>query len=367
MEYPFEEEGVEEGADYSPAECAPLILTVPDSVLGGRLDVVLASLLHQYSRSRLQQWVRDGQVTVDGKLAQEPKAKLSGGETIVVSTLATPEESAFAPEDLPLDVVYEDDEIAIINKPAGLVVHPGAGNWSGTLLNGLLHRYPEAAQLPRAGIVHRLDKDTTGLMVVARTLIAQTDLVRQLQAHTVKRQYVAVVIGRPERTKGIIDAPIGRHPAQRVKMAITKGGKPAVTRYRVIKRFVDTAFVECQLETGRTHQIRVHMASIGHQLVGDTLYRGRLPGPEFTRQALHARRLGLIHPITREPMEWHAAIPVDMEVLIARLREEAEIKAEIDREAAALLAAQEGDLEDLDDDDDDWDGEVIYARGDDES
>ena len=362
MEFPFEEEGVDEGADYSPAECAPLNLTVPDSVLGGRLDVVLATLLPQYSRSRLQQWVREGQVRVDGKLVQEPKTKLMGGEALLVSTAETPEESAFSPEDVPLDVVYEDDAIAIINKPAGLVVHPGAGNWSGTLLNGLLHRYPDAAQLPRAGIVHRLDKDTTGLMVVARSLVAQTDLVRQLQSHTVKRQYVAVVVGRPARAQGTVDAPISRHPTQRVKMAVVKGGKPAVTHYRIIKRFIDTSYVGCQLETGRTHQIRVHMASLGHPLVGDELYRGRVPGPEFPRQALHARRLGLIHPITREPMEWHAAIPEDMEILIARLREEAEIQAEIDREAAEALAA-EADEEAFDDDD--WDGEVIYARGDD--
>jgi len=376
MKFQFEEEGAEEGfeegfeagADYSPADdavpAAPLSFTVPDSVLGGRLDVVLASLLPAYSRSRLQQWIRDGQVRVDGVLVQEPKTKLSGGEALLVSTAATPEESAFAPEDVPLDVVYEDDAIVVINKPAGLVVHPGSGNWSGTLLNGLLHRYPDAAQLPRAGIVHRLDKDTSGLMVVARSLIAQTDLVRQLQARTVKRQYVAVVIGRPERAQGVIDAPIGRHPTQRIKMAVHKGGKPAITRYRVIKRFIETSYVGCQLETGRTHQIRVHMASIGHQLVGDTLYRGRLPGPEFHRQALHARRLGLIHPLTREPMEWHSAIPQDMEELIARLREEAEIQAAIDREAAAALAAENGESdEDFDDDDDDWDGEVIYARG----
>jgi 23S rRNA pseudouridine1911/1915/1917 synthase len=366
MEFPFEEEGVEEGADYSPAECTPLFLTVPDSVLGGRLDVVLASLLPQYSRSRLQLWIRDGQVTVDDKLVQEPKTKLMGGETLLVSTIASPEENAFSAEAVPLDVVYEDDAIAVINKPAGLVVHPATGNWSGTLLNGLLHRYPDAAQLPRAGIVHRLDKDTTGLMVVARSLIAQTDLVRQLQARTVKRQYVAVVVGRPLSAQGIVDAPIGRHPTQRVRMAVVKGGKPAITRYRVIKRFVETSYVGCQLETGRTHQIRVHMASIGHPLVGDELYRGRIPGPAFPRQALHARRLGLIHPITREPMEWHAAIPEDMEVLIARLREEAKVQAAIDREAAALLAAEAGDDEDFDDDDD-WEGEVIYARGEDDN
>ena len=364
MEFPFEEEGVEEGADYSPADSAPLALTVPDSVLGGRLDVVLASLLPQYSRSRLQQWIRDGQVQVDAALVQEPKTKLMGGERLLVSTAELPEESAFSPEDVPLDVVYEDDAIAVINKPAGLVVHPAAGNWSGTLLNGLLYRYPDAAQLPRAGIVHRLDKDTTGLMVVARSLVAQTDLVRQLQARTVKRQYVAVVVGRPQRSEGIVDAPIGRHPTQRVRMAVVKGGKPAVTRYRVIKRFIDTTYVACQLETGRTHQIRVHLASIGHPLVGDELYRGRIPGPAFPRQALHARRLGLVHPVTRELMEWHAPVPDDMEQLIAELREAAEIQAAIDREAAAALAAEEGELDD-DFDDEDWDGEVIYARGDD--
>lgn len=348
------------GADYSRAPASPITLKVPEAALGGRLDVVLAGLLPEHSRSRLQQWIRDGQVTVDGVPAREPKVRLVGGEKLVVTPAATPEETAFAPEDVPLDVIYEDDAIAIIDKPAGLVVHPGSGNWSGTLLNGLLHRYPDAARLPRAGIVHRLDKDTSGLLVVARSLTAQTDLVRQLQAHTVKRQYLAVLIGRPLKSKGIVEAPIGRHPTQRTRMAVVRSGKPAITRYRTIKRFLTTSLVECQLETGRTHQIRVHMTSLGYPLVGDPLYRGRLPGPPFPRQALHARRLGLIHPQTGEPMEWHSPLPDDMEELIAGLREEADIQAAIDQAAADAL-------ETFDDDDDDWDGEVIYVRGDDES
>lgn len=333
MEIPIEDDGDDEvgaedalqlraGADYSPLASAPLQVTVPAKFGGGRLDVVVAQLLPEHSRSRLQTWIREERVAVDGRIQTEPRCKIHGGETITVVPGGVSSPIVFSPEPLPLSVVYEDDDIAVIDKPAGLVVHPGNGNWSGTLLNGLLHRYPASEGIPRAGIVHRLDKDTSGLMVVARTLIAQTDLVRQLQARTVKRQYLAVAIGRPLRASGTVDAPIGRHPRERTRMAIVAGGKPARTHYRVVETFSGASVVECELDTGRTHQIRVHMASLKLPLVGDSLYRGRLHygGPPFPRQALHAQRLGLIHPTTREPMEWISPLPEDMRQLIEVLR-----------------------------------------------
>jgi 23S rRNA pseudouridine1911/1915/1917 synthase len=311
-------------ADYSPAGNASRRLEVPLALGGRRLDVALAELLPEHSRSRLQAWIREGRVNVDGRVVEEVKGKLHGGEAIVVEPGVTPGQSVFAPEPVALAVIYEDASIAVIDKPAGLVVHPGSGNWSGTLLNGLLHRYPEAAQLPRAGIVHRLDKDTSGLMVVARTLTAQTDLVRQLQARTVNRHYLAVAIGHPTRSSGTVDAPIGRHPRERTKMAIVESGKAARTHYCVIERFAQATLLECQLDTGRTHQIRVHMTSLKLPLIGDQLYRGRTPyqGPSLPRQALHARQLGLLHPATGEAMEWQAPLPDDMQRLLAELRED---------------------------------------------
>jgi 23S rRNA pseudouridine1911/1915/1917 synthase len=311
------------GADYSPAACPPLRLSVPDALGGRRLDVVLAELLPEHSRSRLQAWIREGRVSVDRRVVEEVKGKLHGGETIVVEPAEVPDHSVFAAEPIALDVVYEDESIVVIDKPAGLVVHPGSGNWTGTLLNGLLHRYPDAAGIPRAGIVHRLDKDTSGLMVVARSLTAQTDLVRQLQARTVKRHYLAVAIGHPDRLSGTVDAPIGRHPRERTKMAVVESGKPARTHYRVIERFAQATLVECRLDTGRTHQIRVHMASLKLPLIGDPLYRGRLHygGPSLPRQALHARQLGLLHPASGAAMEWESALPADMQRLLEELRD----------------------------------------------
>lgn len=289
---------------------------------GTRLDKALSQLLPQYSRSRLQQWIEDGHVSVDG-LPARAKTTMLGDETLVVLPQMVPEEGAFAPEPIPLKVVYEDTALLVLDKPAGLVVHPAAGNWSGTLLNGLLHYAPELAGVPRAGIVHRLDKDTSGLMVVARTLEAQTDLVRQLQARTVTREYLALVWGAPP-LNGHVDAPIARHPRERVKMAVSRhpSAKPAVTHYQrlaggQIERH-PVSLLRCRLETGRTHQIRVHMQSIGYPLVGDPLYGKPHLATLFGRQALHAQRLALAHPVLRETRQWEAPLPEDMQALLAR-------------------------------------------------
>jgi 23S rRNA pseudouridine1911/1915/1917 synthase len=310
---------------------APRRAQVPDELAGERLDKVLAKVFPEFSRSRLQGWIEAQRVKVDGAPAKVRQAVPLGATIELVPDLL-PEQLAFTPEPVPLDVIYEDDAIVVINKPAGLVVHPAAGNWSGTILNGLLHRYGEAAAgLPRAGIVHRLDKETSGLMVVARTLEAQTDLVRQLQARTVKRRYLALVWGNVAE-EGTIDAPIGRDPRERTRMAVVAGasGKPARTHFRRVDSTLwhgqPVSAIHCDLETGRTHQIRVHCAHIRHPLLGDPVYghaRGRrsvaaLPGG-FARQALHAWRLGLIHPVTGRAMQWRAEVPDDMDELIAAL------------------------------------------------
>ena len=311
-----------------------LSLEVDSASHGERLDKLLARHFSEFSRSRLQQWIESGAVRVDGQV-RRPRDAVQMGNRIEIQPQAAPESSGFAPEDVPLDVVYEDDTLLVINKPAGLVVHPAAGNWSGTVLNGLLHRDPGAASLPRAGIVHRLDKETSGLMVVARTLTAQTDLVRQLQARTVKRTYIALVWGQTY-DEGTIDAPIGRDPRERTRMAIvqTASGKPSRTHFRTLatvplgRGFV--SMVMCKLETGRTHQIRVHFESIGHPLVGDPVYfratqRGqrpaiRVPLPvPYERQALHAYKLGLVHPATGKHMSWTAQPPEDLQALIDAL------------------------------------------------
>ncbi|WP_233881616.1 RluA family pseudouridine synthase [Paraburkholderia flagellata] len=310
---------------------APRSIQVPDELAGERLDKVLAKVFPEFSRSRLQGWIEEQRVRVDGKPAKV-RQPVPLGATIELVPDLLPEQLAFTPEPVPLDIVYEDDAIVVINKPAGLVVHPAAGNWSGTLLNGLLHRYGEsAAGLPRAGIVHRLDKETSGLMVVARTLQAQTDLVRQLQARTVKRRYLALVWGSMA-DEGTIDAPIGRDPRERTRMAVMKGasGKPARTHFRRIDKTLwhnqPISAIHCDLETGRTHQIRVHCAHIGHPLLGDPVYghaRGKrsvaaLPDG-FARQALHAWRLGLVHPVTGRTMQWRAEVPDDLDALIEAL------------------------------------------------
>ena len=297
-------------------------LTLPHENAGERLDKALAKALSQFSRSRLQQWIADGLVTIDGQIAKT-RTTVYGGENIVVQPQAAPEDSAYEPEDIPLPIVYEDAHIIVINKPVGMVVHPAAGNWSGTLLNGLLHHFPAIASVPRAGIVHRLDKDTSGLLVVAKTLEAQTDLVRQLQAHTVAREYLALVWGTPI-VRGLINAAIARHPRDRIKMAVSQSlrAKPAVTHFeRLATGMLDrhqVSLICCRLETGRTHQIRVHMQSNGHPLVGDATYGKPHLAPFFPRQALHAARLGLIHPDSGEYCEWEAPLPDDFAELLER-------------------------------------------------
>ncbi|HVK94390.1 MAG TPA: RluA family pseudouridine synthase [Noviherbaspirillum sp.] len=301
---------------------APIFLTLTAEFCGVRLDKVLSQLVPEYSRSRLQQWIDAGHVTIDGQTVRAKTLAL-GDEVIVIRPQAAPEDQAYQPEQIPLAVLHEDNAILVIDKPAGLVVHPAAGNWSGTLLNGLLHHAPTLVGVPRAGIVHRLDKDTSGLMVVAKSLQAQTDLVRQLQARTVKREYLALVWGMPHAS-GRVDAAIGRHPRDRIKMAVSQhdSAKPAVTHYqRLAVGSLDgrpVSLMRCQLETGRTHQIRVHMQSIGFALVGDALYGKPHLASVFGRQALHAHRLGLVHPASGDADDWHAEIPADFAELLER-------------------------------------------------
>ena len=304
-------------ADKPPAELTTLALTLAANAGGQRFDVALARALPQYSRSRLRMWIDAGRVTLDDRVADATR-KVWGGERVTVQAAADEDEAAHAPEAIALSIVHEDDTLIVLDKPAGLVVHPGAGNRGGTLQNALLHHAPALASVPRAGIVHRLDKDTSGLLVVAKTITAQTSLVRQLAARTVKRQYQALATGDIARG-GTIDAPIGRHPTRRTTMAVVATGKAARTHYEVVERFGIATLLACRLETGRTHQIRVHLASLGHPLVGDPAYGKR--GPiAFWRQALHAARLGLVHPETGRPCEWHAALPADFVALLASLR-----------------------------------------------
>jgi len=313
-------------AELTPADIgidlSPITLELTPEACGHRLDKVIAGLVPQFSRSRLQLWFDAGYVMVDGKAARG-KDTAYGDETVVILPQSAPEDEAYTPEKIDLNIVFEDEHIMVINKPAGLVVHPGAGNWSGTLLNGLLHHCPQLAGVPRAGIVHRLDKDTSGLMVIGKTLAAQTDLVRQLQARTVKREYFALVWGTPQLS-GTIDASMGRHPRDRVKMAVSTNfsAKPAITHYlRLGSGLLDrrpVTLVQCQLETGRTHQIRVHMQHLGYALVGDAVYGKQHLTPVFPRQALQARRLGLVHPATGEQCEWIVPLANDFADLIGR-------------------------------------------------
>lgn len=298
---------------------------------GMRLDQALAGLFSSYSRARLQQWIRNGLVTVDDRQLRA-KDKVLGGERVdVMATLE--DEVSSQPQRIPLEILYEDETLLVINKPAGLVVHPAAGNPDGTMLNALLHHAPELVSVPRAGIVHRLDKETSGLLVVARTLKAQTHLVQQLQERAFEREYEAVSVG-VMLSGGSVDAPIGRHPVDRKRMAVSQRGRPAVTHYRVTERFRAHTHVRVHLETGRTHQIRVHMAHIRYPLFGDPVYGGRLRIPpqsseqftealrNFRRQALHAVRLGLTHPESGEVMQWQAPLPADMDYLLRVLRED---------------------------------------------
>jgi len=300
--------------------------------LGQRLDQALAELFPDYSRSRIKEWILAGNVYVDNSIISKPKSKVFGGEVIEIHAKIEDEERWIA-QDIPLDVVYEDDDILVINKPRGLVVHPGAGMPDGTVLNALLFRNPDLAEVPRVGIVHRLDKDTTGLMVVAKTVPAQTRLVRALQKHRVIREYEAIVCGQMT-AGGLIDKPIGRHPTKRTHMAVNELGKPAITHYRVAERFRNHTRLRLRLETGRTHQIRVHMASMNHPLIGDQTYGGRPRIPQeasellvqalraFDRQALHAAMLKFEHPITKELIICHAPIPKDMVTLAQILRQD---------------------------------------------
>ncbi|MBK8323681.1 MAG: RluA family pseudouridine synthase [Betaproteobacteria bacterium] len=287
-----------------------------EALAGLRLDQALARLLPAESRSRLTRLVEEGGVLVDGEPGRAAR-RLRGGERIEVTLTPRPEEVAFRPEAIDLDVKHEDDAVLVVAKPAGLVVHPGSGNWAGTMLNALLHRVPALKHLPRAGIVHRLDKETSGLLVVAKTEAAMQDLVRQLQARTVKRTYLAVARG-VVAAAGTVDAPIGRHPTQRTRMAVVPGGKPAVTHYRPVKRFAAHTLLECDLETGRTHQIRVHLARIGHPLEGDPVYGGK-GASRLERQALHAWKLAFVHPATGALVRFEAPPPADFEALLASL------------------------------------------------
>jgi 23S rRNA pseudouridine1911/1915/1917 synthase len=302
---------------------------VPDAMAGMRLDQAAAELFADYSRERLKSWIKSGALTVDGSPGK-PKDKVYGGEALRLQA-EIEDDTRFEAQDIPLTVVYEDEHLLVINKSAGLVVHPAAGHADGTLVNALLNYAPEVENLPRAGIVHRLDKDTSGIMVVARSLIAHTSLVDQLQTRTMGREYEAVIVGTI--TGGAtVDAPIGRHPRERKKMGVVATGKPAVTHYRLAERFAAHTYIRCTLESGRTHQIRVHMAHFKHPLIGDPLYGGRLRLPKgtteelrealaaFQRQALHARKLTLEHPKTGETLSWEVPMPEDMVVLLAALR-----------------------------------------------
>ena len=310
-----------------------LTAEVPPELAGKRLDQIAAQLFPDYSRARLQSWIRDGDLRVNGR-ALRPRDRVQLGAILVVETELEPADDWQA-ESLPLQILFEDDSLLILNKAAGTVVHPAAGNHSGTLLNGLLHHYPQLEELPRAGIVHRLDKDTTGLMVVAKTLPSHTHLVAKLQARDISREYEAVVNG-VLTGGGTVDEPLGRHPVNRKKQAVVHSGKEAVTHYRVEERFRAHTHVHVKLETGRTHQIRVHMAHINYPLVGDPLYGGRLQIPRasaaelvtylrgFRRQALHARRLSFTHPESGEPVVFEAPLPDDFQGLLAQLRADRE-------------------------------------------
>lgn len=309
---------------------AILTATIPDEMAGMRLDQVLSSIFSDYSRCKLQTWIKAGRVTVNGQ-SLKGRAKIDGGETICLD--AEPEAILTCEaENIPLDIIFEDDALLIVNKPAGLVVHPGAGNWTGTLQNALLYHNEKLNVLPRAGIIHRIDKDTSGLLMVAKTLQAHHNLSNQLQARSIEREYLAIARGWMT-AGGMIDAPIGRHPRDRIRYTVRDEGREAITHYRLVQRFKRHSFIRVKLETGRTHQIRVHMEHLHYPLVGDPLYGGNFQLPAnccenlekqlraFRRQALHAVKLGLIHPVTDAYMEWEQVLPEDMQVLLEALTE----------------------------------------------
>ncbi len=309
-----------------------LVLRIPLEYAGQRLDQALARLLPDHSRSQIQQWIEAGAVLLD-RAPPRQRDKVAGGEVVEIQVPAAPI-LRWEAEDIPLDIVHEDAEILVLNKPAGMVVHPAVGNYAGTLVNALLQHAPSLATLPRAGIVHRLDKDTSGLLVVAKTERARLDLIEQLRTRTLEREYLAIVTGVLV-AGGTIEAPIGRHPRERTRMAVTENGKPAVSHYRAKARYRAHTLLQVKLESGRTHQIRVHMAHLRHPVVGDPVYGGRAHLPAgasetlkralqgFKRQALHATRLGLVHPATGEQVAWTAPPPADMADLMAVLAEDA--------------------------------------------
>ncbi|AFT66340.1 MAG: 23S rRNA pseudouridine(1911/1915/1917) synthase RluD [Cycloclasticus pugetii] len=310
-------------------------LIVPPEMAGLRLDQALAELCPEYSRSRLKSWVNSGNILIDNKTLR-PRDKVNGGEAVIITPIADTSLNIKA-EPIALNIVYEDESMLVVNKPAGLVVHPAAGNWDGTLQNALLHHDPALEGLPRAGLVHRIDKETSGLLMVARTLTAHKLLVDQLQARAFEREYLTVVRGYMT-AGGTVDAPLARHPTDRKKYAVREGGKEAITHYRVAQRFAKHTLLKVNLETGRTHQIRVHMSHINHAIVGDQVYGGRfkplanasellsdtLRG--FKRQALHAARLGVVHPVTGEPISWECEMPADMAHLVEVLAKETPVK-----------------------------------------
>lgn len=315
----------------------PLLTIVPESAAGRRFDAVLAELFPAYSRSRLAEWIKSGDALLDGRQVR-PRDPVHGGESVSLSVVLDVQ-TLSEPEDIALDVLYEDEHVIVVDKPAGLVVHPGAGNPTGTLVNALLHRDPSLNSLPRAGIVHRLDKDTSGVMVVARSLPAHTALVNQLSSREVHRQYLAVVVGALV-SGGTANLAIDRHPRDRIRMAVREDGRDAVTHYRLRERFRAHTLLECRLETGRTHQIRVHMAHLKHPILGDPIYGGSLKLPKgasaeliqtlrgFKRQALHAETLEFVHPLSGEPVRCTAPVPADMRELVAQLHADSVAAAE---------------------------------------
>lgn len=304
-------------------------LQIPEALAGKRLDQALAQLLPDYSRERIKEWIKQGYVQVDGTVLR-PKDKVEAEQTIEIQAIL--EESTSEAQAIELDILFEDEHILVINKPAGLVVHPGAGNPDQTLLNALLHHAPDCKLLPRAGIIHRLDKDTTGLMVIAKSLPAHTKLVADLQARDIERIYHCIVVG--EMTcGGTVNAPIGRHPRSRTKMAVIGSGKPATSHYRILQRFEGFTYLQVQLESGRTHQIRVHMSHILYPVLGDSLYGGMqrikrshlsdaalLAIDQLQRQALHAMRLNFHHPVTGEWLEFSCELPADIQAILDQLQ-----------------------------------------------
>lgn len=308
----------------------PVVQKVPPELTGQRLDRAAANLFPEYSRSRIQLWIDGGELLVDGQKGRRRDSVVAGMKLSLKPV--TESQGDWQPQDISFPVVYEDEDILVIDKPAGLVVHPGAGNWDGTLLNGLIHKYPDLIEVPRAGIVHRLDKDTSGLMVVAKNLAAQNNLIKQLQARSVTRRYNAIVLGGPTAS-GLIDEPIGRNPKNRLKMAVVAKGKEAITQYRVKQKFNSHKLLELKLETGRTHQIRVHLAHNNWPILGDPLYGGKSRLPKgcsdalraaiesFPRQALHAVQLQLVHPKTGELVSWDSPLAADMQIMLEALED----------------------------------------------